>query len=280
MIKTILVCVDGSKYAEAASGAAIWFAKALGARLRALSVADTRLLEGPWLADLSGMVGAQPFQALVPQLEEILKNKARNASQAVTLAAAREGVSCSAETAAGWLVNEVLEFERSVELVVMGQRGEGFETTGEWLGSNVERIVRKSIKPCLITPAAFRPVRRILAAYDGSEHANRALYSAFEMATALKAGLTVLAVGPNDDEARRARLLREALDLAKQQGVGAEPLSLNGAPEERIVEAAHDKKHDLIVMGAYGHTRLRELILGSVTNHVIRMSEVPVLLVR
>ena len=62
--------------------------------------------------------------------------------------------------------------------------------------------------------------------------------------------------------------------------MGAEPLSLNGAPEERIVEAAHDKKHDLIVMGAYGHTRLRELILGSVTNHVIRMSEVPVLLVR
>lgn len=280
MIKTILVCVDGSKYSEAAAGAAIWLAKALGARLRALSVADTRLLEGPWLADLSGMAGAQPFQALVPQLEEILRGKARSASQSVTLAAAREGIACSAETAFGRLVEEILELERSAELVVMGQRGEGYEATGEWLGANVERVVRKSIKPCLITPEAFRPVRRILAAYDGSEHANRALYSAFELATALKAALTVLAVAPGDDEARRARLLREALDLAKQQGVGAEPLSMDGAPEARIVEVAREKAFDLIVMGAYGHTRLRELVLGSVTNHVIRTSEVPVLLVR
>ena len=76
---------------------------------------------------------------------------------------------------------------------------------------------------------------RILAAYDGSEHANRALYSAFEMATALKAGLTVLAVGPNDDEARRARLLREALDL----GVAAEPSDLvleRGDPAPGLLE--------------------------------------------
>jgi nucleotide-binding universal stress UspA family protein len=280
MIKSILVCVDGSKYAEAASGAAVWLAKALGARLRALSVADTRLLEGPWLADLSGMAGAQPFHALVPQFEEVLKAKARGAAQAVTLAAAREGVPCSAEAPSGRLVPEILEAERAVELVVMGQRGEGYEATGEWLGSNVERVVRKSIKPCLVTPAAFRPVRRILAAYDGSEHANRALYSAFELAGALKAALAVLSVASADEEARRSRLLREAVELAKRQGIAAEAIAAEGAAEQRVVEVARERQFDLVVMGAYGHTRLRELVLGSVTNHVIRTSEAPVLLVR
>ena len=280
MVKTILVCVDASKYAEATAGAAIWLAKAFGARLRALSVADTRLLEGPWLADLSGMTGAQPFRALVPRFEEVLKEKACGAAQAVTLAAAREGVSCSAETPMGRLIGEILEAERTADLVVMGQRGEGFETTGEWLGSNVERVVRKSVKPCLITPAAFHPVRRILAAYDGSGHASRALGTAFELARALKAGLTVLTVASGGDETRRTQLLGEALDLAKQQGVAADSLALDGAPEIRIVEAARGRKFDLIVMGAYGHTRLRELVLGSVTNHVIRTSEAPVLLVR
>ncbi|NUN93532.1 MAG: universal stress protein [Verrucomicrobiae bacterium] len=280
MIKTILVCVDGSKYAGGAADAAIWLAKAFDARLRAISVADTRLLEGPWLADLSGMAGAQPFHALVPQFEEVLKTKARSAAQAVTLAAAREGVSCSAEAPVGRLVHEILEAERTAELVVMGQRGEGFETTGEWLGSNVERVVRKSSKPCLVTPATFRPVRRILAAYDGSAHANRAMYSSFDLARALKAGLAVLTVAGEGDAPRRSRLLQEACDLAKQQGVAAEAIASEGTPEKRIVEIAREQGFDLIVMGAYGHTRLRELVLGSVTSYVIRAGEVPVLLVR
>ncbi len=55
---------------------------------------------------------------------------------------------------------------------------------------------------------------------------------------------------------------------------------MHGAPEEKIMEAASKRNFDLIVMGAYGHTRLRELVLGSVTTGVIRKSTVPVLLTR
>lgn len=280
MIKTILLCVDGSRYAEAATAAALWLGKTLDARLRALSVVDIRMLEGPWLADLAGVSGIQPFQALAPQLRDLHERKARLAVERVAEAARREGVECQTETRSGLLVDAVLDAERSAELVVMGQRGEGFEATGEWLGSNVERVVRKSIKPCLITPLVFRPIHSILAAYDGSAHANHALYTAFDLVRSLHARLSILAVEGARDEDEKSWALKEGTDLAAKQGVQAAPMALHGSPEEKILEVAAEQGFDLIVMGAYGHTRLREMVLGSVTSHVIRKSQVAVLMAR
>jgi len=280
MIKTILLCVDGSKYAGAAINAALWLSGKLAARICALSVVDTRLLEGPWLADLSGATGAQPFQSLVPQAREFYERRARVAVDEAAASAKRDGVVCETEVRTGSLVGTILDAERAAELVVLGQRGEGFEATDEWLGSNIERIVRKSIKPCLITPLRFRPIRSILAAYDGSQHANHALYTAFELAKSLGAKLTIIAVETTHDEEQKSWALKEAMDLAARQAVTAKPLALHGVPEEKILEIASSQEHDLVVMGAYGHTRLRELVLGSVTNHVIRKSSIPVLLAR
>lgn len=280
MIKTILLCVDGSKYSEAAASAVLWLSKQLNARIRALSVVDVRLLEGPLLADLSGVAGVQPFQGLLPQLRELYERKARTAVDEVAADARREGVSCDITVHTGLLVDTILESENTAELVVLGQRGEGFEATGEWLGSNVERVVRKSIKPCLITPLDFHPIRSILAAYDGSQHANHALYAAFELAKSLQASLTILTVETSRDEEQKSWALKEAMDLAARQEVAVKPLALHGTPEEKILEVVIRDKHDLVVVGAYGHTRLRELILGSVTNFLIRKSPVPVLLVR
>lgn len=280
MIKTILLCCDGSVYSNTAQHAAIWLGKTLQARLRALSVVDSRMLEGPWLADLSGILGAQPFQALLPQMRELYEKKATSIVEDATAAARREGVSCDPEVRTGRLVEEILQAERDAELVVLGQRGEGHEHTGEWLGSNVERVVRKSIKPCLVTSGAFRPIRTILAAYDGSEHANHALYTALELTRSLKAALLLLTVEGSDDEEAKSWALKEAVEIASKQGVQASPMALHGSPEEKILEIADSKQCDLIVLGAYGHSRLREFVLGSVTSHVIRKSSVPVLLTR
>jgi nucleotide-binding universal stress UspA family protein len=280
MIKTILVCIDGSKYSSSALDLSLWLSKALNGQIHALSIADIRLLEGPWLADLSGVMGTQPYESLLPQIQEVYEKKALASVNLAAEKAREKGVVCKTETRSGSVVDQIVEAERTCELVVLGQRGESHETTGEWLGSVVERVVRKSIKPCLIVPLEFRPIQSILVAYDGSQHANHALYFAFELANTLKAKLTILSVEGRNDEEQKSWALKEALEIALKQGVHATPMALHGAAEEKILEVASDQKHDLIVMGAYGHTRLRELVLGSVTNHVIRKSPIPVLLSR
>ena len=68
MIKSILFCTDGSDYSNVACDYALWLAQKLGARIEALHVTDVRLLEAPLLADLSGAIGAQPYQAFAASI--------------------------------------------------------------------------------------------------------------------------------------------------------------------------------------------------------------------
>src|SRR5881296_1346344 len=77
MIKNLLLCTDGSDYANVAADYAVWLAQKWGARVEVLHVTDVRLLEGPLLADISGAIGAQPYHAFLPQLQEVYRQKAQ-----------------------------------------------------------------------------------------------------------------------------------------------------------------------------------------------------------
>jgi nucleotide-binding universal stress UspA family protein len=280
MYKSILLCTDGSPAAEVAGDYAIWFAKRISASLRALYVTDVRLLEGPWLADLSGAVGAQAYSAMLPQLQQIQKEKAE-----LVLAAARErcqksDVACETTHETGSLVQSILDQERQADLVVLGQHGEHREWSGEMLGSSVEHVVRASVKPCLVTSEKFHEIGHMLVAYDGSEESSKALRAAIALAPALGVKVTIATVAALGGEDAAAALLGKAKQRALGGNVKANVEVLHGDPEEEILELRETIGADLIVMGAYGHTRIRELILGSTTSHVIRKATVPVLLVR
>ncbi|MBI5394277.1 MAG: universal stress protein [Verrucomicrobia bacterium] len=280
MIKSILYCTDGSEYATVAGDYAIWFARKLSARISALHVTDIRLLEGPLLADISGAIGAQPYQALLPQLQEVQKQRAGVILAAVADRCGKAGVPCDVLHRTGGLLDNIVEEEKRTELVVLGQRGEHARWLGPLMGSSVENVVRRSIKPCLVTPSAFREVRQVLMAYDGSEHSSNSLQVAIELVRALGLPLTILTVAPSEPESAAAELLADAMRTAKDHGLSPRGVTRVGHPEKEILGFAQREKMDLIVMGAYGHTRIREFVLGSTTSHVIRKSDVPVLLTR
>jgi nucleotide-binding universal stress UspA family protein len=280
MIKNLLLCTDGSDYANAATEYAIWLAQKWAARLRALHVTDIRLLEGPLLADISGAIGAQPFRAFLPQLQEIYRQKAEAILGAVKDRCAKAGVTVETLHKTGGLVDAILEEERRAELVVIGQRGEHAQFVGEMLGSSVERLVRRSVKPCLVTPDKFRQIQQIVAAYDGSKESSKSLTMAFDVTRWLGASLHLITVCGPGDEARAAQTLQEAVTLAQSHGLTVNNRLAQGEADAEILKFAESENMDLIVMGAYGQTRIREWILGSVTTSVIRRSKVAVLLMR
>jgi nucleotide-binding universal stress UspA family protein len=280
MYKSILLCTDGSPAAEVAGEYAIWFARKLSASLQALYVTDVRLLEGPWLADLSGAVGAQAYSAMLPQIEQIQKEKAEMILAATKERCDKSGVACETAHKTGNLVQTILDQEAGAELVVLGQHGEHAEWTEDMLGSSGERVVRASVKPCLVTSEEFRGISHMLIAYDGSEESSKALRAGIVLAPSLGVKVTITMVaGPGGEDAAAA-LLEKAKQRALGGNVNANVEVLHGDPEEEILELRETIGADLIVMGAYGHTRIRELILGSTTSHVIRKATVPVLLVR
>jgi len=280
MIKSILVCTDGSEHGNVATEYGIHLAKELEARLIGLHVLDSRMLEGPLMADISGWVGAQPYGAQLQQFRELMEQKGESIINAFNERCEKSGVTPETWLKMGHPPQIILEEEARCELIIMGQKGEHAEWIGELMGSMVERMVRNSVKPCMVTPGKFQPITKILAAYDGSNHASQALHVAIEMAASLKVDLHILTITDGMDEEKAKQVLQDGLSLAEAHGTKGIGEITGGKPEEVILEKAIELGCNLIVVGAYGHNRIREMILGNTTTQLITYSDIPVVLVR
>jgi nucleotide-binding universal stress UspA family protein len=280
MIKSILVCLDGSSHSDAACDLALHLTSRLHARLLGLHVLDSRMLEGPLMADLSGWIGAQPYGAQLQQFRELMEQKGHAVVRAFDDRCAKAGVQAESWLKMGHPARIILEEEARAELLVLGQRGEHADWMGDMMGSTVERVVRHSVKPCIVVPATFTPFTRILAAYDGSSHASQALREAAELAVALDLELVVLTVAESEDQDKAAAISQDAMGLVGAHGARARPRVARGRSAVTILECAKEEQCNLVVVGAYGHSRVREMILGSTTTTLVTRSHLPVMLVR
>lgn len=280
MFKKLLLCADGSPNAAAATQYAIALAKRLQAEVLALHITDIRLLEGPMVTDFMGALGAQPYTELLPRVREVHQARATVILDAAAAACRAAGVPCETHNPTGSLLGTMLEFERRADLVVLGRLGEHAQWSPETLGSSVERMVRAAIKPCLVVPTEVRPLQRLLLADDGSVESRKALRAGLQLAAQLAAQVTVVTVARPEHEESAAKSLQEARQLAAEYQVEAQAQLRQGVPETEILKMAEQIRADLLVMGAYGHTRIREWILGSTTSQVLRRATLPVLMVR
>jgi nucleotide-binding universal stress UspA family protein len=280
MIKTLMVFTDGSEGGGVACQYALFLARRLGAKLTGCHVLDSRMLEGPLMADISGWIGAQAFSGQLKQFRDLLQQKAETVIDALVAMAGAEGVDIETSIKMGHPARVILEEEARAEMIVLGQNGEHAELTGEFIGSTVERVARNSLKPCLVTPAAFHPIGKILCAIDGSTHASKALHEAIELALALSAPLVIMSVAENHDRKHAREIAEDGIQLARAHECAAATLVVEGRPDQMIAMKAEELDCGLIVLGAHGHSRIRDMILGSTTNSLIATSHKPVLLVR
>lgn len=138
--------------------------------------------------------------------------------------------------------------------------------------------------------------KKILVATDGSEYSMEAVRHAVALAKATGAKITFLYVVGTLAESKRHAVAFDSLkkifkeegksatekakEIAKKEGVAAEAKILEGIPFEVIVETAKEENADLIVMGTHGHTGINKVVLGSVTERVVRRAPCPVTVVR
>ena len=280
MIKSILVATDGSPHGDTATDYGLHLALKMKARLAALHVLDSRVLEGPLMADLSGWLGASPFANQLSQFRELLENKGEVIASNVAAKAEKAGVPVDAMVKMGHPARVILETEALAELVVIGRHGEHADLGGDGPGSVAEAVARRTAKPLLVTPAVFKPIGKVLVGFDGSSLASRALHEGIELAQALGAPLVVLAVAERHDLESAREYTQMAMRLVRAHEAVAAPLIAEGRAGPVLLEKAEEMGCDLIVTGAFGHTRMRELVLGSTTTHLLARSRKPVLFVR
>ena len=280
-MSTILACTDGSLYSPSIYQHASWAASRLTLPVHILHVIERE--DVPSTHDFSGNLGFQANDELMEELTRLDESHARVArlrGKAILEDAAKQIEDHMTRTTQrhGALVDTVEEFEKDAALVVIGKRGEHADFSKGHLGSNLERVVRSAKIPVLVAAREFKPVNRFLIAFDGGNSALKAIDYVATHALLKDAECHIVSIGKPGSDLERS--LEGAATALKGAGFKVTAELLSGDADEVISAKVKDTGIDLLVMGAYGHSRIREFILGSTTTNLVRTCHVPVLLFR
>jgi nucleotide-binding universal stress UspA family protein len=279
MVKSILLAVDGSAFTDPVLQYGMFLAKKFNAQLRVLSVIDIRIFEWAVAIGVEGFAPIIPTSGYQEESQKLLEEKAKEVLNKTEKILQKNNLQFILEKESGNPVDIICDKARLVDLVIMGARGEFAKWSDKMLGATLEATTRLSIKPIFISPKEYSEIKKILVAYDGSENASKALNLAAFFASEMKLPLNVLNVNDSDEEGKR--YLEEAREYLEPYDIQQiDEKVIDGEPSDTIVQVAKDNDANLIVMGSYGHSRIREAILGSVTVQTMRKSTFPVLMAR
>ncbi len=280
----VLACIDGSKLTASVCDYAAWVSLGLDAPLKLLHNLEQPLASP--VADLSGSIGLGSQEHLLAELTEVEAQRSKlllergklmleGARARVMEAGANEP---KVSQRHGSLVESLIDLEDDIQVLVLGIRGKAHEDDQRHLGAQLETIVRALHRPILVVNSVFTPPQRVMLAYDGSVAAQKAL--TILATTPIFKALPCHLVYVGDNSPTHDRLLTEAETELKQAGMDVRVDRLEGKGEEVLCRYRDEHNIDLTVMGAYSHTRLRELLLGSFTTKMLVNMEKPLLLLR
>jgi len=279
MIKNILVPLDGSEHSKGALEYGLWLAEKFNGMLFGQHVIDTVSIEGTFFHDISGSLGFEPYLDFSTKMREVLEERGKVILEEFRQRCQQKGLRHETFLDMGIIPNEICDRSKIADLVVIGHRGINEEFSTGLLGSTAENVARKCPRPVFISTRKFKVIERPLLAYDGSQRASSAMESAAEFCTQLKLPLTVLHV-PKREEKMGEKVLQEARFYLNAYDLDVRYEMARGYPEQKIIDYLINFNYDLLFIGAYGHRRIIEMVLGSATEYVIRKSPCPVFLNR
>ncbi|MEK7272164.1 MAG: universal stress protein, partial [Nitrospirota bacterium] len=271
-IEKLLLPTDCSEFSEGAIREAVNLAKTCSSKLFVVSVIETN----------------PEYESIAPQLIEKAEKETRQHLESVKNRAAKEGVDCEIIARQGedpykYIVDEAAKHQ--VSMIIMGRRGrKGLKRL--MMGSVTAKVIGHSPCNVLVVPRAARlEFRKILVTTDGSKYSNAAASEAVAIAKRCGASLIAASVVPYEsisplgivhsemqwelvtEESRKAAKnnIKNVKEIAEKEDVKIEELILEGRPYEAIINAAKEKRVDLIVVGSHGRTGLDRLLMGSVT---------------
>lgn len=279
MIKSILFGIDGSLFGETACAYSIDLALRLDAQLEAVHVVDSRMMDFPLTAPQAGVLAWNAGATC--GLQEALRKRGEECLGRAAARAAEAGVPLVSSLEFGHPAQVLAEVQTRTELLVVGRQGEHAKNAPELTGSTMERLIRRACRPCLVTPAAFRRIDKILLGVDGSPAGGRALSETVELANALRVPLVILAVAERENDVSEARKIADdAHRLARAHDCAAASIVAVGPPANVILEKTAEMECSLVALGSHGHGRIYDRLIGAAAAHVVSRADVPVLLVR
>lgn len=282
----VLACIDGAALTEAVCDYSAWIAQKVEAPLTLLHTINHHH-ETSASSDLSGNIGLGSREHLLEEITNLEQQQGKLKMQQgkLMLQAAKERVqkdgiddpACTQRH--GDLIESLIEMEGNIRVLVLGLRGQVHDNQAHQIGAKLEAIIRSLHKPILIVNDTFKSPKHIMLAYDGSAAADKAVDMV--ASSALYQGLVCHLVCVNKNADTAAKLLELAANkLHTADNIEVITVKLKGKVDQAL--CAYQQQHDidLTVMGAFSHTRLHDMLLGSFTHKMLVNTNRPLLLLR
>src|SRR3990167_6088294 len=251
----VMACIDGSQSATGVCDYAAWASQRLGAPLCFLHVLDQ--VQYPQPSDLSGNIGLGSREHLLAELAALDEKRGKLALE--------QG-------------HHLLEAAKARAMAAGIANPQLRQRHGDLVGSHLENVIRTLQRPILVSCGEFKAPQSYLFAYDGSATARKSI----EMiaASPLLKGLPCHLLLVGADTAAAWEQLKSA-ERVLQGSASAVHLAIRAGEVEATLHT-YQAEHgiDLLAMGAYGHSRIRQFLVGSTTSQLLRTSVSPLLILR
>jgi nucleotide-binding universal stress UspA family protein len=286
-IRKLLLPLTGTAAGEAALVTALKVAQIWNAHVTALHVrVDSR--------DVAPLAGEGLSGAMIEEMMSATEKESSDrasavrlmferfvANQNVPVTDARHGVgtaTASFATVTGREEDLVAQQARLADLTVVPHPEAGEDVSSS---DALHAVLFDSGRPVLIAPQTAPTTigRRICSAWNGSGESAAAIQAALPWMKRAEAVRVISA----DEYQRRGPKAADLADYLALHGVNVDLVTFKPIDKDvgaGLLQAARDFGADMLSMGAYSHSRLRQLILGGVTRHVLEKSDLPVLMNR
>ena len=283
-MNNVIACIDGSAINTAVCTAGCWVAQRLEKPLLLLHTLEKQQLQGA--GDLSGAIGLGAQTELLQKMAKLDEERAQLAlrlAKALVEQAEAEARNSGCDNVNtllrhGDFVDALVELESDARLMVVGKSGQDHASELTALGAHIETLIRQVHTSILITPHEFKVPERFMLAYDGRETADRSLERV--ISGGLLTGLECHLVMVRNDAHATPDALERAAERLRAEGYSVKASLIEGAIFDSLQQYQHDHNIGLMIMGAFAHSKIRRMFLGSNTIRMIQSANIPLIVLR
>lgn len=274
MIKSLLVILDSSQASESARKLAVQLAKHHKASLAGLGILDE-----PWIVAPEAIpLGGAAFKAdLDERVLEDTKHRVHDLEQHFVDYCKSQKIPASIIDTTGVPTEEIEHFSVEFDMIVMGKDANFHFISSQEPAESIKQILQDSPRPILVTSAHLPPEDsgHVLVAFDGTVAAGRALHMAILLGILKDKTIHIASVSENEKQAHYHLNLAAKLCHNHELKVHLHSLVSAQKPSIALLKLAQDLKPSLLVMGAYGHSRIRAFFMGSCAKDLLKETEIP-----
>jgi len=274
----VIACIDSSPCIDAVAEAAVWVAKQTQRELVLLQILDY-YPASYHLGEISGVIGFESNAMLLKELAELEQKQSELAldysnnllKHISELIEKQYDLTSTKIQEKGDFLEQSFNILKENDVVIIGRVGERAAEKNKPIGSNVENFIRGANCTVITVGEHFEPPKRFIFAYEYSPTCQKMMQRIAQSDLLKKLQCHLLYVGDHPE------MLAEPEKYLKNAGLDVIPVYRYGDVAQNILEYQREHDIQLIVLGAFSHSKIHQFFLGSITTTIFRNANVPLL---